>query len=78
MKDLKVIIVAAIFLVVVSGSSLMAQGRQTRTAAAKAAYGYPTGEFKAKKKKKHRKKRQKSAKAKNKQPAYRKKNPWAN
>lgn len=78
MKDLKVIIIATIFLVVASGTSLIAQGRQTRTAAAKAAYGYPTGEFKVKKKQKHRKKKHKKAKAKNKQPAYRKKNPWAN
>jgi len=79
MKNFKVIAVIIVFLMAISATSLLAQGRQTRTRGAKAAYGYPTGEFKSTKKKKKLKQR-KSPKRKSKgaEPLYRKKNPWAN
>lgn len=75
MKNLKIITILTVFLVAMSATSLLAQGRQARTGSAKAAYGYPTGEYKSKKKKK---KQRKPPKRKGKAPLYRKKNPWAN
>ena len=81
MKNLKVITIFTIFLIAMSGSSLLAQGRQSNTSSARAAYGYPSSDYKAKKKKKSKKKtkQRKATKKKNStQPLYRKKNPWAN
>jgi len=62
------------FLIAMSATSLLAQGRQTRTSSARAAYGYPT-EYKSKKKKK---KQRKAPKRKAATPLFRKKNPWVN
>lgn len=77
MKNLKVITIITVFLVAMSATSLLAQKRPSeRTSSAKAAYGYPTEKFKAKKKKKEKKQR-KVPKRKAKTPLYRKKNPWA-
>jgi hypothetical protein len=76
MKDLKTLGILIIFLVAMSATSLLAQGRQTRTSSAKAAYGYPA-DHKVKKKKKKAKK-SKTPKKKGKQPLYRKKSPWVN
>jgi len=75
MKDLKTVSILIFFLVVMSATSLLAQGRQTRTSSAKAAYGYPA-DHKAKKKKKSKKR--KAPKKKGKQPLSRKKSPWVN
>jgi hypothetical protein len=78
MKNLKVIAFITLFLVVLSATSLLAQRRSpSNTGGARAAYGYPVGEYNAKKKKAKKKKQRKFKKPK--QPAaYRKKNPWAN
>jgi hypothetical protein len=79
MKNLKVIAIVTIFLIVASVIVTNAQGRQSRTSSAKAAYGYPTGEYQTQKKKKKKKQRKaRKSKPKGKQPLYRKKNPWAN
>ena len=80
MKNLKVITIFTIFLIAMSGSSLLAQGRQSNTSSARAAYGYPSSDYKGKKKKSKKKtKQRKASKKKNStQPLYRKKNPWAN
>ena len=81
MKNLKVITIITIFLIVGSAINALAQGRESRTGSAKAAYGYPAGEYKSVKKKKKKKKKQRKAKKskskKGKQPLYRNKNPWA-
>jgi len=75
MKNLKVITLLTLLFVVLSAISLLAQRRTpSNTAGAKAAYGYPTGEYKAKKKKQKKQRKVKKPK----QPMYRKKNPWAN
>jgi hypothetical protein len=81
MKNLKVITIFTVFLIAMSGANLLAQGRQSNTSSARAAYGYPSTDFKAKKKKKTKKKKQRKAtkkKTNSAQPLYRKKNPWAN
>ena len=84
MKKLKVIAIFTVFLIVLSGSSLLAQGRQSNTSSARAAYGYPSTDYKAKKNKKKNKKKKKTKQRKatkktnSTQPLYRKKNPWAN
>ena len=82
MKNLRVITLITLFLVAMSATSVMSQGRSLRSRGAQAAYGYPSDyNYKAKKKKKPKKKKQRKAKknkADKKQPAYRKKNPWAN
>lgn len=79
MKKLKVITIITIFLIVGSAINVLAQGRESRSGSAKAAYGYPTGEYKSvkKKKKKKQRKAKKSKSKKGKQPLYRNKNPWA-
>lgn len=82
MKNLKVIAIITILLITTSAINLLAQGRQSNTRGAKAAYGFPSDyNYKAKKKKKSKKKKQRKtviSKGKAKQPLYRKKNPWAN
>lgn len=85
MKNFKIIALIAISLVALSAADLIAQRRPENTRSAKAAYGYPEGGFHKKKKSKKNKrpKKQKKQKTKGKksdasQPAYRKKNPWAN
>jgi hypothetical protein len=75
MKDLKIITILAVFFMVFSATSLLAQGKQTKTSSAKAAYGYPT-EYNSKSKKK-KKKQRKAPKRKTKAPINRQKNPWA-
>jgi hypothetical protein len=84
MKNLRIITIIAIvtfLLVSLSSANLMAQRRNPgNTSSARAAYGFPTGQYKAKKKKQKQKK-QRKAKARKKrpsEPAYRKKNPWVN
>lgn len=86
MKNFKIIALLSITFVALSVADLLAQRRPENTRSARAAYGYPEGGFHAKKKKSKKSKRpkkQKKQKARNKksdtsQPAYRKKNPWAN
>ena len=75
MKDLKVIPIFTVFFIALSATSPLAQGKQTKTSSAKAAYGYPT-EFNSKSKKKKTKQR-KAPKRKTKAPINRQKNPWA-
>jgi hypothetical protein len=78
MKKLKVISIITVLLIGLSADNLLAQRRAENTRAAEAAYGYPTGGYKAKKKvKKKKQKKQKPAKKKKNQPLYRKKDPWA-
>jgi hypothetical protein len=75
MKNLSVIATLIVFFIVLSGTSVLAQRRTpSNTAGAKAAYGYPTGEYKAKKKKQKKKRKVKKPK----QALYRKKNGWVN
>ena len=79
MKNLKVITIIIIFLVALSSTSLLAQRRNPgNTSSARAAYGFPTGQYKAKKKKQKKQRKAKARKKKPSEPAYRKKNPWAN
>jgi hypothetical protein len=82
MKNLKVITILTVLIVTLSCTSLLAQRRNPgNTSSARAAYGFPNGQYKAKKKKQKKQKKKRKAK-KNKmkpsQPAYRKKNPWVN
>lgn len=76
MRDIKFVTIITIFLITMSSTSVFAQGRQTRTSSAKAAYGYPS-EFNSKKKKKKKQQRQ-ATKKKKKQPISRQKSPWVN
>jgi hypothetical protein len=79
MKNLKVITILIVFLVALSSTSLLAQRRNPgNTSGAKAAYGFPTGQYKSKKKKQKKQRKVKKSKTKPSQPAYRKKNPWVN
>ncbi|HET6541225.1 MAG TPA: hypothetical protein VFG46_12120 [Chryseolinea sp.] len=78
MKNLRVITIITVLLVTLSCTSLLAQRRNPgNTSSARAAYGFPTERYKAKKKKQKQRKAKKSKK-KPSQPAYRKKNPWVN
>ena len=54
MKDLKIITILTVFFIALSATSPLAQGKQTKTSSAKAAYGYQT-EFKSNSKKKKKK-----------------------
>lgn len=76
MKDLKFIVIITVFFITMSSTNLFAQGRQTRTSSAKAAYGYPT-EYNSKKKKKKKQPR-KAPKRKKKTPISKQKSPWVN
>ncbi|HEX6226877.1 MAG TPA: hypothetical protein VFZ52_20810 [Chryseolinea sp.] len=82
MKNLKLIVISIAFLIAGSSTDLMAQRRNPgNTSSARAAYGFPTGQYKAKKKQKKQKKQRKAKTRKKKSggdPAYRKKNPWVN
>jgi hypothetical protein len=79
MKNLKVITILTVFLVTLSSASVLAQRRSPgNTSSARAAYGFPTGQYKAKKKKQKKQRKAKKSKKKPSQPAYRKKNPWVN
>lgn len=82
MKNLKLIAIGIVFLLAGSSANLMAQRRNPgNTSSARAAYGLPTGQYKAKKKQKKQKKQRKAKTRKKKSggdPAYRKKNPWVN
>jgi len=79
MKNLKVITIITVLLVTLSSTSLLAQRRNPgNTRGAQAAYGFPTGQYKAKKKKQKKQRKVKKSKLKPSQPAYRKKNPWVN
>jgi hypothetical protein len=82
MKNLKVITIITVLLVILSSTGLLAQRRNPgNTSSARAAYGFPTERYKAKKKKQKKQKKQrkvKKTKLKPSQPGYRKKNPWVN
>lgn len=78
MRKLQFVTLFAIFLMVMSASTLFAQGRDTRTGSAKAAYGYPAERFSAKKKKAKKRKKQPKTRNKKSTPLYRKKSPWVN
>jgi hypothetical protein len=79
MRNLKVIILFAIFFIAMSVTSALAQRRPENTRSAQAAYGYPNGGHKSKKANKKKKQKQKKRKPSNgATPLYRKKNPWAN
>jgi hypothetical protein len=79
MKNLKVITIITVLLVTLSSTSLLAQRRNPgNTSGARAAYGFPTGQYKAKKKKQKKQRKVKARKKKPSEPAFRKKNPWVN
>jgi hypothetical protein len=68
-----------VFLVTLTSIDLLAQRKNPgNTSSARAAYGFPTGQYKAKKKKQKKQRKVKARKKKPSQPAYRKKNPWVN
>ena len=76
---LQVVIILTIFLVAMSTATILAQGRQSRTGSAKAAYGFPSERYSTKKKsKKKKKKKQRKPPNKNASPLYRKRDPWVN
>jgi hypothetical protein len=76
MKNLKFVTFLTVLVVAISCTNLLAQGRDSRSGSAQAAYGYSTkSKPKVKKKKKQRKSPKRKSKA---APLYRKKNPWAN
>ena len=63
MKNLKVITIIAVFLVALSSTSLTAQRRNPgNTSGARAAYGFPTERYKAKKKKQKKQRKVKARK----------------
>jgi hypothetical protein len=80
MKNLRVITVIIVLLVTLSSTSLLAQRRNPgNTSGARAAYGFPTERYKAKKKKQKKQRKVKARKKKKSaEPAFRKKNPWVN
>jgi hypothetical protein len=79
MNNLKAITIITVLLVTLSSTGLLAQRRNPgNTSSARAAYGFPTERYTAKKKKQKKQRKAKKSKKKPSQPAYRKKNPWVN
>jgi len=79
MKNMKIIVLLVVFLVTLTSIDVLAQRKNPgNTSSARAAYGFPTGQYKAKKKKQKKQRKVKARKKKPSQPAYRKKNPWVN
>lgn len=81
MRKLQVVTLLTIFLVAMSASSLFAQrrpGRAGKTGSARAAYGFSTERYQAKKKKAKKKKKQHKSPNKDAAPRDRKRSPWVN
>ena len=78
MRNLRIIVILTAFLIGVSALNVLAQRRPERTRSANATYGYPAGQFKAKKAKKKKKQKKQRKSPKRNEPLFRKKNPWAN
>jgi len=78
MRNLGFITILTILIVGLSSSTGLAQRRAERTRSANATYGYPQGQYKAKKSKKKKKQKKQRKQPKRNEPLYRKKNPWAN
>ena len=78
MKNLRSITILTLFLIALSASGVLAQGKPSRSSGARAAYGYP--EDSRSKKKKKKKKQDKAPKRKAKAPINNKRNksPWIN
>jgi hypothetical protein len=78
MRNLGIISILIITFVGLSSGNALAQRRPERTRSANATYGYPQGQYKAKKSKKKKKQKKQRKSTRRNEPLYRKKNPWAN